>query len=256
MKQLTGPYPKPRWIGQIRHEHHILRTLDLEGVPRALDLLGDERAPILITEDVGGVSLDRLTGPDRPALEIEPVLDLAVRLTDVLGKVHAHRFVHRDLTPGNVVWNRDTGRVQLIDFGAQSLGQVFLNLVDNACDAVHLRKVAEGTGYAPELRVATRDLGDRVEVTIRDNGPGIDDEHRGRIFDPFFSTKPSGEGTGLGLSIVHDIVTQLHGGDLDVRSEVGRYTEFTLRLPRSHRPTDSLRRRALEGTAESVGESR
>jgi signal transduction histidine kinase len=79
----------------------------------------------------------------------------------------------------------------------------------------------------------TRDLGDTVEVRVRDNGTGIAPEVRDKLFQPFFTTKPTGEGTGLGLSIAHDIVTQQHGGTIDVESRVGEFTEFTIRLPRS-----------------------
>jgi signal transduction histidine kinase len=79
--------------------------------------------------------------------------------------------------------------------------------------------------------VATRDLGEVVEVRVRDNGTGIAPEIRGKLFQPFVTTKPTGEGTGLGLSIAYDIVTQQHGGTLSVDSQVGEFTEFTIRLP-------------------------
>jgi signal transduction histidine kinase len=82
------------------------------------------------------------------------------------------------------------------------------------------------------LKVATRDLGGEVEIRVRDNGTGIPPESRDRLFQPFFTTKPTGEGTGLGLSISYDIVTQQHGGTIGVDSELGVFTEFTVRLPR------------------------
>jgi signal transduction histidine kinase len=85
--------------------------------------------------------------------------------------------------------------------------------------------------------VATRDEGEAVEVKVRDNGTGIAPEIRDKLFQPFFTTKPTGEGTGLGLSISYDIVTQLHGGTIEVDSAVGEFTEFTIRLPRTHRIT-------------------
>ena len=87
--------------------------------------------------------------------------------------------------------------------------------------------------FRPILTVATRDLGDAVEVRVRDNGTGIPPEIRDKLFQPFFTTKPTGEGTGLGLSISYDIVTQQHGGTITVESRVGEFTEFTIRLPRS-----------------------
>jgi signal transduction histidine kinase len=87
--------------------------------------------------------------------------------------------------------------------------------------------------FQPTLKVSTRDLGDAVEIAVRDNGTGIAPEITDKLFQPFFTTKPTGEGTGLGLSISYDIVTQEHGGAITVDSKVGEFTEFTVRLPRS-----------------------
>jgi len=81
--------------------------------------------------------------------------------------------------------------------------------------------------------VSTRDLGDAVEINIRDNGVGIPPEIKDKLFQPFFTTKPTGEGTGLGLSISYDIVTQEHGGTISVDSQIGEFAEFTVRLPRT-----------------------
>jgi two-component system NtrC family sensor kinase len=92
-----------------------------------------------------------------------------------------------------------------------------------------------GSDYRPTVTVSTRDLGEAVEIRVRDNGTGIPPEVRAKLFQPFFTTKPTGEGTGLGLSISYDIVTQQHGGTIEVESEVGQYTEFTVRLPRARR---------------------
>jgi len=85
--------------------------------------------------------------------------------------------------------------------------------------------------------ISTRDLSDAVEVRVRDNGVGIPPEIKDRLFQPFFTTKPTGEGTGLGLSISYDIVTQEHGGTISVDSQVGEFTEFTIRLPRAYGAT-------------------
>ena len=89
--------------------------------------------------------------------------------------------------------------------------------------------------FRPVLRVATQDAGDTVEIRVRDNGVGIPAEIRDKLFQPFFTTKPTGEGTGLGLSISYDIVTQQHGGAIAVDSQEGVFTEFTVRLPRGGR---------------------
>jgi len=91
--------------------------------------------------------------------------------------------------------------------------------------------------FRPILKVATHDLGDALEIRVRDNGTGIPAEIRDKLFQPFFTTKPTGEGTGLGLSISYDIVTQQHGGTIEVESVAGEFTEFTIRLPRSRQVT-------------------
>ncbi|HSQ18957.1 MAG TPA: ATP-binding protein, partial [Blastocatellia bacterium] len=97
------------------------------------------------------------------------------------------------------------------------------------------KRKAEGNGgdYEPTLAAATKNLGDRVEITIRDNGPGIPPEVKEKMFNPFFTTKPAGEGTGLGLSISHDIIVKQHGGTIEVETEPGEYTEFRITLPRA-----------------------
>jgi two-component system NtrC family sensor kinase len=85
--------------------------------------------------------------------------------------------------------------------------------------------------------VTTRGFDGSVEVRVRDNGIGIPPENRDKLFQPFFTTKPTGEGTGLGLSISYEIVAQQHGGTITVDSQVGDFTEFTVRLPRRRRAT-------------------
>jgi GAF domain-containing protein len=115
----------------------------------------------------------------------------------------------------------------------QEMTRVFLNLIGNGFYAADRRGRENGDQpFQPLVRVATRDLGGTVEVRVRDNGTGIPPEIKDKLFQPFFTTKPTGEGTGLGLSISYDIVTQQHGGTITVESEPGAYTEFTIRLPR------------------------
>lgn len=88
-------------------------------------------------------------------------------------------------------------------------------------------------GFNPTLSAATKCLGDTVEICIRDNGTGIPTEIKEKIFNPFFTTKPTGEGTGLGLSMSHDIIVKQHGGSIDVDTEPGKFTEFKIVLPRT-----------------------
>src|SRR5919197_2491009 len=111
------------------------------------------------------------------------------------------------------------------------MGRVFLNVINTACYAAHAKRRDMGEGFSPTLSVRTINLGDRVEIRIRDNGNGIPPEVRDRIFTPFFTTKPAGAGTGLGLSISYDIVVRLHGGSIRVESEEGQFTEFVVSLP-------------------------
>ena len=121
-----------------------------------------------------------------------------------------------------------------IELAPQEMTRVFLNLFGNGFYATanrqHNGAVPE---FRPTLKVGTRDLGDVVEVRVHDNGTGIASEIRDKLFQPFVTTKPTGEGTGLGLSIAYDIVTQQHGGTIEVDSRVGEFTEFTILLPRS-----------------------
>ena len=120
----------------------------------------------------------------------------------------------------------------LVEAVSQDLGRVLLNLFTNAFYAVRQRQQATAEpGYAPTVSVQTRREGDEVVVRVRDNGTGIAEEVQQKIFQPFFTTKPSGEGTGLGLSLSYDIVVQGHGGTLEVESREGEYTEFAVRLP-------------------------
>jgi two-component system NtrC family sensor kinase len=121
-----------------------------------------------------------------------------------------------------------------IELAPQEMTRVFLNLFGNGFYAANKRARSNGgAAYRPTVQVSTRDLGDSVEVRVRDNGTGIAPQIRDRLFQPFFTTKPTGEGTGLGLSISWDIVTQQHGGSIEVDSEPGEFTEFTIRLPRN-----------------------
>ena len=114
----------------------------------------------------------------------------------------------------------------------EEMGRVVLNLVNNALDAARARRVTLGPGFTPAVIVTTRELGDRVEVRVRDNGGGIPAAIRDRVYRPFFTTKPTGEGTGLGLSLSRDIVVERHGGELSFSSREGESTEFVVSIPR------------------------
>ncbi len=120
-----------------------------------------------------------------------------------------------------------------VDLFPQEVTRVLLNLISNGFYAATKRKAqADGEPFEPTLAAATKNLGDRVEIRIRDNGTGIPTEVKEKMFNPFFTTKPAGEGTGLGLSISHDIIVKQHAGTIAVDTEPGKFTEFTIVLPR------------------------
>jgi PAS domain S-box-containing protein len=159
---------------------------------------------------------------------IEEALNLAyhgARAQDASFNITLEREFERGLAP--------------TELAPQEMTRVFLNLFGNGFYAT-AKRARDGVGpdFRPALRVTTRDLGEIVEVRVRDNGTGIAPEIRDKLFQPFVTTKPTGEGTGLGLSIAYDIVTQQHGGTIEVDSRLGEFTEFTIRLPRS--PTRQL----------------
>ena len=116
----------------------------------------------------------------------------------------------------------------------QEITRAFLNLISNGFYAATKRKTENGgPDFEPVLCATTKNLGDSVEVRIRDNGTGIPPEVKEKMFNPFFTTKPAGEGTGLGLSMSHDIIVKQHGGSIDVETEPGQFTEFKIVLPRT-----------------------
>jgi two-component system NtrC family sensor kinase len=120
------------------------------------------------------------------------------------------------------------------DVFPQDITRALLNLIANGFYAATKRQAeANGGDYEPTLAAATKNLGDRVEIRIRDNGTGIPSEVKEKIFNPFFTTKPAGEGTGLGLSISHDIVVKQHGGSIEVDTQPGEFTEIRITLPRA-----------------------
>jgi len=114
----------------------------------------------------------------------------------------------------------------------QDISRVFLNILNNAAYAAHQKKKDNPDGFSPVLSISTKSMGEQIEIRIRDNGNGIPLDIREKIFNPFFTTKPTGQGTGLGLSISHDIIVQEHRGEIRVETEEGKFTEFVVRLPR------------------------
>jgi len=163
---------------------------------------------------------------ERRTVDLNALVDEALNLA-----YHGARAQNKNF---NITLERDFDpALAPIDVAPQDITRVFLNLFGNGFHAAHKRAqdTAEA-GFRPTLRVATKEGGEWVEVRVRDNGTGIATEIRDKLFQPFFTTKPTGEGTGLGLSISYDIVTQQHGGTIEVESEPGNFTEFIIHLPR------------------------
>ena len=170
--------------------------------------------------------MGRETGEERPT-DINVLLDEHARLayhsaraTDPDFQLH----IEQELAP-------DVGEIVV---KPQDIGRVFLNIVGNACDATdEKRRALHESGdksYMPTLSLFTNRGEEFIEIRIRDNGDGIPPDVADRIFNPFFTTKPTDRGTGLGLAITNDIVRQ-HGGSIAVNSEPGKFTEMTVRLP-------------------------
>jgi GAF domain-containing protein/C4-dicarboxylate-specific signal transduction histidine kinase len=173
----------------------------------------------------------RGTSGERRSVDLNGLIDEALNLAYHGGRAQDARF--------NVTLERDFAEtIAPIELVPQDITRVCLNLFGNGFYAATKRQNEESDpAFKPTLKVATRDLGDTVEVRVRDNGVGIAPEIKDKLFQPFFTTKPTGEGTGLGLSISYDIVTQQHSGTITVDSRVGEFTEFTIRLPRTHQTT-------------------
>ena len=134
----------------------------------------------------------------------------------------------------NITLKRDLDpKAGMVDLYPQEITRVFLNLITNGFYAASKRKATTtAMDFEPALSVATKDIGNAVEIRIRDNGTGIPDDVKEKMFNPFFTTKPAGEGTGLGLSMSHDIVVKQHRGRIDVETQPDAFTEFLIVLPR------------------------
>jgi signal transduction histidine kinase len=164
---------------------------------------------------------------ERRTVDLNALIDEALNLAYHGARAQDQTF--------NITLERDFAEgIAPIELAPQDMTRVFLNLFSNGFYAAtkRARKGAEGR-FMPTLKVTTRDAGEAVEVRVRDNGIGISADIKDKLFQPFFTTKPTGEGTGLGLSISYDIVTQQHGGSIAVDSKVGEYSEFVIRLPRN-----------------------
>jgi signal transduction histidine kinase len=161
---------------------------------------------------------------ERYRVEVNPLVDEYVGLA-----FHGAKAQIPDLD-ATVTKDFDNA-VGIANLAPQEIGRVLLNLINNALYAVHERAQHTNGAYTPTVTVSTRKIADSIEIRVADNGKGIPDEIRDRIFEPLFTTKPTGSGTGLGLSLSFDIVTQGHGGSLRVESQAGQGAEFVVSIP-------------------------
>jgi signal transduction histidine kinase len=124
-------------------------------------------------------------------------------------------------------FDKNIGKINII---RQDIGRVILNMLNNAFYAVDEKKKQVGEGYEPTVSVSTKKVGGKVLIIVKDNGNGISQKVIDKIFQPFFTTKPTGQGTGLGLSLAYDIV-KAHGGEIKVETREGEGSEFIIELP-------------------------
>ena len=168
----------------------------------------------------------RGTSGEKSLTDINDLLDQYVTLA-----YHGLRAQDKDF---NITIDKDyDNSIEKINVVPQDMSRVFLNLVNNACYSADEKKRMNGNDFVPLLKVSTKNLNNRVEIRIKDNGNGIPVTVRKNIFNPFFTTKPTGEGTGLGLSLSYDIVTKIHGGDIKFETKEGEFTEFIISLPKT-----------------------
>jgi signal transduction histidine kinase len=162
---------------------------------------------------------------ERRATDINSLLDEYVKL--------AYHGLRAQDTSFNVALEMDFDKsLKPVTVVPQDLSRVFLNIANNACYAAYQRKKREGGSFMPKVTARTKDLGDKVEIRIRDNGDGVPAANRDKIFNPFFTTKPTGSGTGLGLSLSNDIVKG-HGGELQLDTQEGSHAEFVITIPKA-----------------------
>lgn len=208
--------------------------MDAEAVEEIEFLLGDitqtaekinqhgQRADRIVA---GMLAHSREDPGEREEVQLNQLLDEYVNL--------AYHGIRAKNSSFNVTIERQyADDIAPVEVVAQDLSRVFLNIVNNACYAVDKKQQQQHDGYEPTISVSSKNLNDAVEVRVRDNGIGIAPDIIDQIFNPFFTTKPTGEGTGLGLSISYDIVVHEHHGDLQVSSTEGEFTEFIVTIPR------------------------
>jgi predicted ATPase/signal transduction histidine kinase/tRNA A-37 threonylcarbamoyl transferase component Bud32 len=222
--------------GQIAESLDAQRNrLDPESLADVDEMLGSLRQGVTKINEHGVKANNIINGMLLHARQVTGVhedADLnAVLASCVELACHAMRAKDGAFTPELTLdYDPALGKVEL---SVQDVSRAFVNVLNNALYALREKRRAAGKAFTPRLTVHTKDLGDRAEVRIHDNGTGITPDIAGHIYNPFFTTKPAGEGTGLGLSLSHDIVVQGHHGELTMATAPGEFTEFVITLPKS-----------------------
>ncbi|MBK7105127.1 MAG: GHKL domain-containing protein [Ignavibacteriae bacterium] len=166
----------------------------------------------------------RGTSGEKTLTNINVLLEQDVNLA-----YHGMRALNKEF---NITIEKDYDELlQKINVVPQDISRVFLNIVNNACYAANQKKLKVGKDFSPILKVSTKNVSNKVVIIIRDNGDGIPLKFQDKLFNPFFTTKPTGEGTGLGLSLSYDIIVKEHSGEISFVSEENNYTEFIITLP-------------------------
>jgi two-component system NtrC family sensor kinase len=171
----------------------------------------------------GMLEHSRLSSGERERVDLNSLLEEFIRLS-----YHGIRSKNKTFI-ASIQTDFDPN-IKQVSIIRQDLGRVFLNVLNNAFYFMSEKIKLAGEPYEPKVNISTRAQGDAVEIKIRDNGIGVPNAIIEKIFQPFFTTKPTGQGTGLGLSITYDII-KAHGGKLKVDSKEGEYAEFTMYLP-------------------------
>jgi signal transduction histidine kinase len=175
----------------------------------------------------GMLQHSRASSGEKQLTDLNALVDEYLRLS-----YHGLRAKDKEFN-ANLVTHFDPslGKVEVVP---QEIGRVLLNLFNNAFYATGQKKSqlnGKADSYQPEVRVSTSQQDGKIQICVHDNGIGIPETIKGKIFQPFFTTKPTGEGTGLGLSLSYDIITKRHAGELIVHSQEGISTEFIIMLP-------------------------
>jgi signal transduction histidine kinase len=167
----------------------------------------------------------RGTSGEKMLTDINNLLDEYVNIA-----YHGMRAQNQEF---NITMEKDyDDTLEKINVVPQDISRVFMNIISNACYAAFDKKKTSGDDFDPVLKVSTKNLDGKIEIRIGDNGNGIPADILDKIFQPFFTTKPTGEGTGLGLSLSYDIITKVHGGQLKVETKADQSAEFIVTLPK------------------------